>query len=142
MSDEEELDYEQLRAMVIKEKDHRGRYVLKDGEVVAEPDLLEWGKWMEAGHNRRIAHTYLGTDKKPEQFRVSTVFLGLDHSLNEGSKPLLFETMVFVEEGFSDGAKEFDMHCVRCSTFEEAQEQHVEVCDGIRDYLSFQELTE
>ena len=50
---------------------------------------------------------------------VSTVFLGLDHSFG-GGPPLLFETMIF------DGGEE--EHCVRYSTWQQAEEGHKEAC--------------
>lgn len=54
-----------------------------------EPDVLVWGRWMEFA-NRSIANTQVSKD-----IRVSTVFLGLDHSFVPDAVPVLFETMVF-----------------------------------------------
>lgn len=86
-----------------------GKYILVDGEVVEEHDLLKWGQWFETGE-RKIEIT--GRDG----VKVSTVFLGLDHSFGEGP-PLLFETMVF------GGSHDQDMD--RYSTIEEAKAGHV-----------------
>ncbi|MES2360001.1 MAG: hypothetical protein V4529_16800 [Gemmatimonadota bacterium] len=66
------------------------KYVL---DAVGEPmrcaDLMEWARWFETADSaRRIAETNVG------DVRVSTVFLGLDHSWGSGP-PLLFETMIF-----------------------------------------------
>ena len=54
----------------------------------------EWGK------DRTVGATQVGCRW------VSTVFLVIDHAVWPGSPPLLFETMVFLTQGDSDG--EFD----------------------------------
>ena len=75
---------------------------------------IEWAKWMAVA-DRRVAWTEIGN------VSVSTVFLGVDHryrSLGPGP-PLLFESLVF-------GGKH-DGHTTRCSTWEEAEAQHVEM---------------
>jgi len=65
-----------------------GNYKLDDsGEPVLCTDLMEWGRWYETA-NRHIADETIG------DVRVSTVFLGIDHSFGAGP-PVLFETMVF-----------------------------------------------
>lgn len=65
------------------------RYILDAaGNPQPAPDLLAWAKWMEA-HSR-----YIARDRVSDEVMVSTVFLGLDHSLGQGA-PVLFETMVF-----------------------------------------------
>lgn len=65
------------------------RYILDDaGNPVAEPDLMKWAQWMEEG-NRRVALTEEG------DWRVSTVFLALDHNFAGRGEPVLWETMVF-----------------------------------------------
>ncbi len=67
------------------------KYILDDhGEPRAEPDLFTWAKWFEeAFDKRRVASTEIG------DVRVSTVFLGLDHSFGD-EEPIFWETMVFV----------------------------------------------
>lgn len=51
----------------------------------------------------------------PDGVRVSTIFLGMDHSMGDGP-PLLFETMIF--------GGEHDQYQRRYTTYEEAQEGH------------------
>jgi hypothetical protein len=65
-------------------------YILdQNSDPVLEPDMTEWGRWLvERAHERRVAETEIG------DVRVSTVFLGLDHSW-DGGDPVLWETMVF-----------------------------------------------
>ena len=85
-------------------------YILIDGKVKPEPDLLKWGKWFE-DNDRRMALTTCG------KYVVSTIFLGLDHSFGEGP-PLIFETMVFPLGQWN----EQDMD--RYSTLKEAKAGH------------------
>jgi len=66
------------------------KYILVGHEPVAEPDLIVWTKWCKKS-NRVI---------KNEKFEgrgmaVKTVFLVLDHSFEDGTTPIVFETMVF-----------------------------------------------
>jgi len=63
------------------------QFILKGKEAVRESDLHKWGAWFETG-DRVVAKTSLGESD------VSTVFLGLDHGLDDGP-PILFETLVF-----------------------------------------------
>ena len=84
------------------------KYILDNHKARRCADLLKWARWMETG-DRRVAETAIGKS------RVSTVFLGLDHSFGEGP-PLLFETMVF-------GGANAD-YMIRSSTWEEAEAQH------------------
>jgi hypothetical protein len=87
-----------------------GLYVL-DGRTPRRVDsVYEWGWWMQTC-DRRVAVDWVGT------VRVSTVFLGIDHSHGSGP-PLLFETMIF------DG--EHDQYQDRCATWEEAELMHAE----------------
>jgi hypothetical protein len=65
------------------------KYVLMDGKPVPEPDLLKWARWFEIVDNRTLLRTTVGN------YEVSTIFLGLDHGFRRGSKPVLWETMVF-----------------------------------------------
>ena len=82
----------------------------EDGSPMPEPDVLRWGKWMQ--ENER----HLALDNLPNGVRVSTVFLGLDHSFG-GGKPVLWETMIF--NGPHDQYQE------RYSSVEDAKEGHL-----------------
>ena len=91
-------------------------FVLIDKKPVAEPDILTWSKWFESA-NRRVDETQIGDAS------VSTVFLGIDHSFGSGP-PLLFETMVFCGP--------LDQEQDRCSTWEQAQRMHNDMCTRVR----------
>ncbi len=86
-----------------------GKCILKDGVPVPEPDIYKWAKWFENVDNRRVAWTEVGDVK------ISTVFLGLDHSFMRGT-PILFETMIF--------GGEHDEYQERYHTLEEAMLGH------------------
>lgn len=84
------------------------KYYVLNGHETVKATLLEWDKWFEKA-DRTVDKTEIG------DARVSTVFIGLDHSW-DGGRPLLFETMVF--GGPLDEEQE------RCSTWDEAVQQH------------------
>ena len=57
------------------------------GELVETDDVRVWGQWFETAE-RQVAQDTIG------DVRVSTVFIGLDHSFGSGP-PLLWESMIF-----------------------------------------------
>lgn len=65
--------------------------------------------WMEDA-DRHVAETI------QDDVRVSTVFLGLDHSFGRQGPPVLFETMVFQDH--------HSVACERYATWAEAEEGH------------------
>jgi hypothetical protein len=95
-----------------------------DGHNAVPCDMMDFAESLErSGDDRRVAYTEF------DDCRVSTVFLGIDHSFGDGP-PLLFETMVFPNN--KDGLENWaDMHCRRYSTWEEAEAGHYEVTTKI-----------
>lgn len=91
-----------------------GSYLLLGRRVVPAVTLETWAENFERA-NRRVATTEVGP------LRVSTVFLGLDHSFSDHGPPLLFETMIF---GAEAGSEWSESYCERCSTYDEAEEMH------------------
>lgn len=63
------------------------KYIL-DGHEIKSASLEAWAHWFETA-DRHVAKTTIS-----DEVKVSTVFLGLDHSFGSGP-PLLFETMIF-----------------------------------------------
>ena len=63
-------------------------YILKNGEPHQTTDIMVWGQWMEHA-NRKLALDVI------DDVRISTVFLGLDHSFGREGPPMLWETMTF-----------------------------------------------
>lgn len=97
-------------------------YVLRNKvPVLATPEV--WAQDAERRSRRfdadpwRVARTEIG------DIRVSTVFLGLDHSFLGQGPPLLFETMIF------GGDREGEM--MRYSTWAEAELGHMEVVESL-----------
>lgn len=89
------------------------QYILaEDGKTPLRCDDLNfWGAWMQK------TKRHVAVDKTPNG-RVSTVFLGLNHSWDDGP-PLLWETMVF------DGPMDGDQ--VRYTSYEDAVAGHAEM---------------
>lgn len=96
-------------------------YIEIDGVPQKEPDLIKWALWF--GSADRIVDL-----TEVNGVRISTVFIGLDHRVTEGS-PLLYETLVF-------GGSPDDLECQRYSTRAEARDGHdklVEFYENIID---------
>lgn len=88
------------------------KYILDGKTPVKCDDDVLWAKNFRVD-NRHVAVTENG------DVRVSTVFLGLDHSY-DGGRPLLFETMIF--------GGEHDQEMWRYFTWDEAETGHKEAC--------------
>lgn len=96
------------------------------GEVAPEPDLMKWAEWMQLA-DRHIANTVT------DGYRVSTVFLGLDHGFGGPSR--WFETMVFDDKATNDpdmAKRGVDLFCQRYGTVIEASAGHAEVVARIK----------
>jgi len=70
-----------------------------NGHPKAVDDPLEWARWFEKA-DRRVALTELA------HCRVSTVFLGVDHSWRAYGPPVLWETMAFASGDWTDMERE------------------------------------
>jgi len=102
-------------------------YILDEhGEVQPCPDVLAWGRWMEANRlTRHVAEDYDEGDGE-KQVRVSTVFLGLDHN-HWGGQPILWETMVF--GGALDGEQQ------RYASRDAAVRGHQAICRRVNETI-------
>lgn len=86
--------------------------------------MAEWSDQYNAMRTNKKKHV---ADEMVDGKRVSTVWLGMDHSLfPSGIKPLIFETMVF------DHNSE-DIYCERYSTWHEALEGHAKAVKWVKD---------
>lgn len=98
----------------------RRAYMLQGKEAVE----IDWKTWLTLAFtthsNPRVDEDAIG------ESRISTVFLGIDHAHRDGP-PMIFETRVF--GGPCDG--EMD----RCSTWEQAEVMHAQMCDRVRAEL-------
>lgn len=91
-----------------------GKYYDRHGRVIS---LLVWMTLYENIHYRRVKWTRVGYGQCKK--RVSTVWLGLNHSLNPNDRPMIFETMVF-----SGNCSWYDVNAYRYTTEDEACRGH------------------
>lgn len=85
------------------------KYILVNGKPEMCSSLFKWAQWFEKAEGRIVAQDTVG------DVRISTVFLGLDHSFGSGP-PLLWETMIF--------GGEHDQYQERYSTLDDAMTGH------------------
>ena len=84
-----------------------------EGKTPKKVDLMTWAKWFEKAE-RHVAKT------EKDGVKVSTVFLGVDHSFGDGP-PLLYETMIFggehdqYQERFQDWDAAVAGHAIACA---------------------------
>jgi hypothetical protein len=96
----------------------------EDGNLVPA-DLMEWAMWFERQPQRFILRDYF----MDEQYKVSTVFLGMDHSWSPTGPGHYFETMVFGPRQQKEIFGRLrpirdDLWTGRCETLQEAREMH------------------
>lgn len=94
------------------------RYFDRDGQPIS---LGQYEALFTDDDYRRVALSHI------DDVEVSTVWLGLDHSLG-GRVPMIFETMIFGGPN--------DTECWRWSTKEQALAGHDQVCAWVRDGYS------
>lgn len=99
-------------------------YVLRDGEPVPELDVRRWARWFEGS----LAERRVAADEPVPGVWVSTMFLGLDHGF--GGTPLLYETMIFDDDGMGHPLAEEQW---RYQTKAEAVAGHAAVVRAVRD---------
>ena len=93
-------------------------YILDENKNPVPCDLITWAETFENPNNRLVrAETING-------LRISTMFLGMDHSFDE-DEVHLFETMVFDEKGES---VEMD----RCDTWDNAIKMHETMVERVK----------
>lgn len=95
-----------------------GHWILKGHEPVQVDDVLTWAEWFEKAE-RHVAEDHVGDVK------ISTVFLGIDHSFGQHGPPILFETMIF--GGPHDDFQE------RYHTWAEAEAGHKRALDLVKN---------
>ena len=76
------------------------------GDPVPCEDMLTWAMWFVQNHEARG----VGKTELPSSTTVSTVFLGIDHSLRD--PPVLWETMMF--------GGDYDLACDRYRSRQDA----------------------
>lgn len=94
-----------------------------------EISLFEWAITAESC-NRHIEEHYIKSERKKEPIRISTVWLGLNHSFF-GHSLHVFETMIF---GIEDD-EELKYYQERYGTVDEAEEGHQKAYELVKSYL-------
>lgn len=101
-------------------------YILKNKLPVKVDSILEYASNIES--NRSVKHDKYGITNENgdnEIVTVSTIFLGINHSLDRESLPVLFETMIF-------GGKN-NYYQDRYCTWDEAITGHEIACKLVKD---------
>ena len=98
---------------------------LDEGLNVVPTTLQEWCKGIES-RDRIIAQNIILEDMTEGGLMLSTVFLGLEHGLDEQGKPLVFETMILTPNSH-------DVFCQRYATYAEAKNAHETLLEKVRD---------
>ena len=100
-------------------------YRLDENKNAVPCDIDEWGKQRKDMFCTDAKH--LGNDIIDGK-RISTVWIGLNHNFDEIGEPLLFETMIFDNDGSFK-----DIYCDRYSTWKEAEEGHQKAIQWVKD---------
>ncbi len=96
-------------------------FILRDGEVVEEPDFETWSSW----YNSSFKEVEVVAETKVADTTVLTRFLGVSLGLAEDAPPQLFETTV--EGGWFGRRRE------RFATLAEATAGHQRLVESARE---------
>lgn len=94
-------------------------YILdENNNPIGTNNVIKWGRLMQLKEK-------IVKQENVDNYFISTVFLGIDHSYDFGN-PVLWETMIFRKD--KDGSKELgsDIFHDRYSTYDEAIQGHKE----------------
>ena len=97
------------------------KYILDGHKPVPCENLMKWAHWMEKA-DRHVALTVI------KNVRVSTVFLGINHTFGDSREPVLFKTMVF--------GGSLDQEMDRYSSWEDAEHGHETMVDRVKSDAS------
>ena len=108
----------------------RARWYWRDGRpaVTAAPGTPEYRKQMRKVEDAMATSRVVMRTDLPNGMVVSTVWLGLDHSMGTGGPPRIFETMVFPSPKRFD-----DLEMRRYATEAQAKAGHVEIAEKWKD---------
>lgn len=98
-----------------------------DGNKITFEEFIE--KYPFNTHSRRVAFS------KIEPYRVSTVLLGLNHNFFGEGAPLIFETMIFKNEGWEE------VYMDRYATKQEALIGHEKACEYAKELIKTETTT-
>lgn len=106
--------------------DNPPMYYGMDGQPISMQDFAR----LMNPVNKRVAEDTVELDG--QKYWVSTVWLGLDHSLGFGGPPLIFETMVFPGDPNSGQGSWTERAMDRYATREAALIGHQRMCEAVR----------
>lgn len=99
-------------------------YYLNDDHSTRPSTLQEWGDQRNDMYQNDSKHI---ADIDVDGYRVSTVWLGIDHRFSDKGLPLLFETMVFHGDNYGN-----ELYIDRYSTWAEAEEGHKTAVEWVK----------
>jgi len=102
--------------------EYHHHYYLHEDKSITPCSLAEWSEQRQEMSRKRTKHV---NDEMVDGKRVSTVWIGMNHSFKNG-KPHILKTMVFSEKGD-------DIYCRRYSTWNEAVEGHKKAVQWVKD---------
>ena len=102
-------------------------------DMSTDAGWMAWSEWFDTA-DRKVAHDQLGIEDGQPAFEISTVFLGLEHGQDEAGAPLLYENLVFVEDGTTRDLR-------RYASRKAAQAGHARIVGALRDALTRAEAT-
>jgi hypothetical protein len=106
-------------------------YILEGTKVKKVKKVEDWGKWYEKANkdgSRIVKQQQVGP------YYISTVFLGMDHNLEDRGRPIVFESMVFTEH--TDSQLGNEVECVRYENYGQALRGHKKLAKRYRDEQS------
>jgi len=108
-------------------------YYNRKGEPVTQEEWAERYMWEDI----RVKLT----EFEEQGIRVSTIWLGIDQAWGDMPAPLIFETMVFMDQELSedDPLQYWDEFCARYPTEEVAVAEHVKIVATIQRIIDNQE---
>lgn len=104
--------------------DHCGTYYLNDDKTYRKCSVTAFGLQMEKMRKSDTKHV---AKDDVNGKRVSTVWLGIDHQFGEYNTPILFETMVFEGNSYSE------IYCKRYTSWDDAVNGHKEAVQWVKD---------
>lgn len=94
-------------------------------------ELGNYFQWLE--NNRKLRQEYI------DDFFVSTVFLGMDHSFCNDT-PVLWETMIFLKPDIENGSFGPEKYCRRYMSQVDAINGHEKICKLVSSPLTRDKL--
>ena len=117
----------------------------KDGKP-KRVEMMEWAKGLNqrkpgTGMGNNVLRTEFKNKRKENVILISTIFLGMDHSFSLGTKPVLWETMIFCKSALVKtklrdlGIFRYDDYQERYDSQAKAIKEHKQIADIIKKHF-------